>query len=117
MALVKCNECNNSVSEHASSCPQCGYPIGVGKITLIRKKKFIGSLVNYRIFKNGVEVGFLKNGASFSLNSDCDFNLRVMITEGTGPTLSGDLLVHKGMNQSFEVRPGMLSMKFIETND
>ena len=27
MALIKCPECGRSVSEMASSCPDCGYPI------------------------------------------------------------------------------------------
>ncbi|MDB6040693.1 MAG: Zinc-ribbon protein [Verrucomicrobiales bacterium] len=27
MALIKCPECSNDVSDKASSCPKCGYPI------------------------------------------------------------------------------------------
>jgi hypothetical protein len=27
MALLKCPDCLHSVSEHADSCPRCGYPI------------------------------------------------------------------------------------------
>lgn len=27
MALIKCPECNESVSEKANSCPHCGYPL------------------------------------------------------------------------------------------
>ena len=27
MALIKCPECSNEVSQHAGSCPKCGYPI------------------------------------------------------------------------------------------
>ena len=27
MALIKCPECSNSVSEKATSCPKCGYPL------------------------------------------------------------------------------------------
>jgi ribosomal protein L32 len=26
MALIKCPECGNSISEHAPSCPHCGIP-------------------------------------------------------------------------------------------
>jgi len=26
MALIKCPECGNSISEHAPSCPHCGNP-------------------------------------------------------------------------------------------
>ena len=27
MALIKCPECSNEVSDKAASCPKCGYPI------------------------------------------------------------------------------------------
>lgn len=27
MALIKCPECGNQVSDHAAACPKCGYPI------------------------------------------------------------------------------------------
>lgn len=27
MALIKCPECGNEVSDKAASCPKCGYPI------------------------------------------------------------------------------------------
>jgi len=26
MALIKCPECGNSISEHAPTCPHCGIP-------------------------------------------------------------------------------------------
>jgi len=28
MALIKCSECDGQVSEAASACPHCGYPVG-----------------------------------------------------------------------------------------
>lgn len=31
MALMNCPECNETVSEYASSCPHCGYPINKDK--------------------------------------------------------------------------------------
>jgi len=27
MALVKCPECSNEISEEATSCPKCGHPV------------------------------------------------------------------------------------------
>lgn len=29
MALIKCSECNNQISDKAAACPQCGCPIAV----------------------------------------------------------------------------------------
>ena len=31
MALIKCPECNKEVSDKASSCPHCGYPLLVSE--------------------------------------------------------------------------------------
>lgn len=33
MALVKCPECNNEVSDKASSCPKCGVPLAASNPT------------------------------------------------------------------------------------
>jgi len=27
MSLIKCPDCGNDVSDHAATCPKCGYPI------------------------------------------------------------------------------------------
>jgi hypothetical protein len=27
MALIRCNECNNQVSDQAEACPECGAPV------------------------------------------------------------------------------------------
>lgn len=32
MALIKCPECGNKVSEYAATCPHCGGPIAFSKI-------------------------------------------------------------------------------------
>lgn len=31
MALIKCPECRNELSDKANFCPHCGYPLGVEK--------------------------------------------------------------------------------------
>ena len=33
MAFIKCPECGKEISEKASSCPSCGYPI-IGEMLL-----------------------------------------------------------------------------------
>ncbi|MCP4748774.1 MAG: zinc-ribbon domain-containing protein [Desulfobacteraceae bacterium] len=33
MALIKCNECNNEVSDKANACPKCGAPIAAARET------------------------------------------------------------------------------------
>lgn len=64
MALIKCSECNNEVSDKAISCPKCGAPIenneriAVGEIlNTIQEtsKKFkLQSLISYLIITIGI---------------------------------------------------------------
>lgn len=37
MALIKCPECGNNVSEYAESCPKCGCPMSVIKNKTIKE--------------------------------------------------------------------------------
>ena len=39
MALLKCNECGNMVSENADKCPVCGNPIRLIKKVNTAEKK------------------------------------------------------------------------------
>jgi len=38
MALIKCPECKNKISEHAKTCPSCGYTITLLEIHQIKKE-------------------------------------------------------------------------------
>lgn len=37
MALIKCPECGNEISDKAYSCPKCGCPIKQEKIIIVKK--------------------------------------------------------------------------------
>jgi len=39
MALITCPECKNQISEHADSCPQCGYKFGPLAAKIIKYKE------------------------------------------------------------------------------
>ncbi len=45
MALIKCPECGKEISDQASKCPSCGYPVkggrGMNKLSKVSKKKAI----------------------------------------------------------------------------
>lgn len=49
MALIKCPECKKSVSESASSCPKCGYPLSPEVVAKIKKSKRFSNLVAFVI--------------------------------------------------------------------
>ena len=38
MALIKCPECRNRISETVNSCPRCGYVLKEGEIASIRER-------------------------------------------------------------------------------
>lgn len=40
MALIKCNECGHDVSDRASACPHCGFPVAVSAIANTAWVKF-----------------------------------------------------------------------------
>jgi len=51
MALIKCSECGKDVSDKASSCPNCGNPIGVGnKATVVQIDSAPSKRRKYRIW-------------------------------------------------------------------
>ncbi|WP_083250441.1 zinc-ribbon domain-containing protein [Synergistes jonesii] len=37
MALIKCSECGKEISDKASACPHCGYPMGEIKVTEVER--------------------------------------------------------------------------------
>lgn len=41
MALIKCPECNHEISEHAVSCPNCGYTTNTREETKKHKSKIL----------------------------------------------------------------------------
>ena len=58
MALIKCKECGNEISENATACPHCGCPVNIPtKSKNILKKRamiaiplvVIGGLIAYLI--------------------------------------------------------------------
>ena len=39
MALIKCPECGNQISDKAESCPKCGYELNKKETCYCRKKQ------------------------------------------------------------------------------
>ena len=44
MALIDCPECRHKISERASACPQCGYPLKEEKLPPRREFPFLDPL-------------------------------------------------------------------------
>ncbi len=91
MALIKCSECGKEVSDKASACPNCGYPIaemstsGLVKIKLPRTEQISGGWVgllsskNAYISSNGKVIWRGQHGqtASFTINKPLNITINL----------------------------------------
>ena len=48
MALIKCLECQQEISDKANNCPHCGYPLNENELTKI----IDGNINTVRLEKN-----------------------------------------------------------------
>ncbi len=62
MALIKCNECGNKISEHSEVCPHCGCPTSMSKKPVLSEEnpKYI-RYDNFLLRVGGVILDFKKN--------------------------------------------------------
>jgi len=94
MAIVKCRECRENVSDQASSCPHCGIDYPSSKsvtVTFCRELQFAGVALKLNVAVDGVGVGQLWGGRSFSIQlptgvhsvqvwnsiASCNLNIRI----------------------------------------
>lgn len=76
MALIKCPECNHDVSEHAATCPNCGYEIKNSKNTESKKIKYIILISIIAVITIGIVCFFLfSNNVSPKNNSNKESEL------------------------------------------
>ena len=72
MALIKCPECKNNISDQAENCPKCGYQLKKQNIKEEIKDNFNSSkLKNFKFdYKSIVIIALLIIGAYFIFNQD-----------------------------------------------
>ena len=67
MALIRCPECGNDVSDKAPTCPRCGVPIfRESKVVVYGYTQQFAINPKVQIFWNGSPVGAVKKGESFT---------------------------------------------------
>ena len=107
MALVKCVECENEVSDKAAACPKCGAPIGVGEVTVV----CLGG-IDISIYKNDVFCGRGVQGNEITIQTDSDFSLTCVENANGGRST---LVINKGMTARIGVKAKMLGgVKFLD---
>jgi hypothetical protein len=70
MALVKCRECGNEVSDSAVTCPRCGVdgPAGAGRLKVTRRRQMNGSAFSIFVAIDGNTRGKLRSGGELNID-------------------------------------------------
>lgn len=85
MAMIKCPECGNMVSDKAKSCIHCGMPLNISKTVKIKIIRFPTGMMNQKssaaeVWYNGKIVwqGYSGQVASFDVESP-EANIEILI--------------------------------------
>jgi hypothetical protein len=90
MALFKCPECGQIISDQANACIHCGYPINKFEgnnqkepelitVHVHRESRFFGCALTSLILVNGVQMGSVRSGGrcEFKIKPGlCNFTIR-----------------------------------------
>ena len=119
MAIIKCPECSNEVSDKAPACPRCGVPILCeSKVVVCGYTQQFAINPKVQVFWNGSPVGWVKKGDRISIDIDADGEislkssvrkaaLRVQAGRVTNIKISWDRITGKMIPQIVEtVTPG-----------
>ena len=78
MALIKCPECGQMISDKSNACIHCGYPLDNNqhteskkliKVHVLRKSRFVGAAVTSIVSVDGIQMGSVNNGGT------CEFSI------------------------------------------
>ena len=95
MALIKCPECNNKISDQAESCPKCGYELKPSKKSDSNKSKSIKEGFNNKYLLIIIVVAV---GLFFMFNQNKTNNNGATPSGGTG----GEIYTDSKLGYSFE---------------
>ena len=124
MAMIKCPECGNQVSDRAKACIHCGCPIeelapsGIVKIKVSVLKSPTGFNGNQKvsIFANGKTLWEGKSGEVAELNFDGATSISVkyhMSMMHYGGECSGVIDPSKSKKYNVSARQGIMSTKLV----
>ena len=116
MALIKCVECGRMVSDMATNCPSCGYPIGKNSTYGIVQIKLgtFKSTQNAFISANGKMLWKGKTGQIVELKLERPTNIQIRyemgMFDGAG-SCGGIIDPKKSKKWQVVSRPGFITMK------
>lgn len=103
MALIKCSECNNEVSDKAAFCPKCGNPINISKTVKVHFPTGGGLLAQgcYVYNENDEELAKCKCGETVEFKIDEPTNIYVKMSSYFG---KAEILAEPGCSYRVNVR-------------
>ena len=116
MAMIKCPECGRSVSDMATSCPTCGYPIAKSApngTVLVKLGKF-HSIQNATISAHGITLWKGRTGLIAEIKLNGPTNVRIKYKMGMFDgvaSCSGIIDPKKSRKWQVVPRPGFIAMK------
>ena len=122
MALIKCPECGKEISDKASNCPSCGYPIEALspegtvkiKVSVLRAPTGLNGNQKVSIFSNGRVLWEGKSGevAEVFFNGETNVTVKYhMSLMHYGGECSGIIDPAKSKKYNVSARQGIMSTK------
>lgn len=116
MAMIKCPECGNMVSDKAENCPKCGYPIAKlapAGMVQIKLNSFAG-VQSASISAGGKTLWSGKTGQIAEIYFDRTTNVLISYSIGmydAPGSCDGIIDPKRSKKYSVSSRPGLLTMK------
>lgn len=84
MAMIKCPECGNMVSDKAAACIHCGMPLTVDKKVKIKIPRFVTGMMSQNACEAAITInsktvweGFSGQTAIFEIDSNIQINILI----------------------------------------
>ncbi len=84
MAMIKCPECGNMVSDQAQNCIHCGFPLHANKTVKIKILKFVTGMMSQKACEAEIKCnrktvweGFSGQVASFDVDSYSEIEITI----------------------------------------
>ncbi len=115
IALIKCPECGQNVSDSATACIHCGYPLQKAKSELIvygLTQELIGGTM--KLFLDGNLIGKVAKGQKITvpITKDCELTAKC----GINP-MKGRYLIKAGKQTIIRIKYNRMTGGFILSED
>lgn len=98
-AYKRAQEIANEIKDYQTENAPLANP---AKITIVRDKSFVGSLVSYNVYLNGNYAGEVKNGKELEIETSIAHNI-VTVTDSSGAPFAGEKILELNEGEQAEI--------------